>query len=235
MFTLVGQGDNNLLSEPYAVPPRYISSVPAPTEPAGASATWEERREVCRTIETEDLPHRQLHEHHDHPHPYHHHPHLHHMGPLSPTTFSATKLHRDSNLLPKINNIVIPKTHKYKYLGVILTDQLTWTEHIKYAISKSQGIKNKLFPLLTRTSPLSAANKVRLVKAFILPVITYAAVITCNTTKQNLNRLSSFYNKCVRLATSTNKLVSLREIREYHKVLTIHEFIRKLTVAISSS
>ncbi|KAG8238954.1 hypothetical protein J437_LFUL018763 [Ladona fulva] len=75
---------HKLLSEPYAVPAQYISSVPAPIEPAGTPATWEERREVYRTIETEDLPHRQLHEHRDHPHPYHHHPHLHHMGPLSP-------------------------------------------------------------------------------------------------------------------------------------------------------
>ncbi|KAG8233810.1 hypothetical protein J437_LFUL008030 [Ladona fulva] len=64
------------------------------------------------------------------------------------------------------------------YLGVILSVDMKWNKHAAYAITKANKTK---YPLISKKSPLHNNIKVRLVKGFILPILTYAAVIVFNT------------------------------------------------------
>ena len=119
---------------------------------------------------------------------------------------------------PVLNGNIIPTVSEQKLLGILLTNKLQWTKHINATIGKAIAAKHKLWPILNPKCKLDQRTKIRLVQAFILPILSYASPITCNTTALNLNKLIQCYKRCIRLATSTNKLVPITEIHQYHKI-----------------
>lgn len=125
------------------------------------------------------------------------------------------------------DNTIIPRSNESKFLGIILNDSLSWTSHIKYSLQKAQYSKFKLFPLLQKKSPLSSYTKIRLINSFILPLLTYGSILTFNTPQYNINKIEKFYNRCIRLATTTNKLIPLKEIKKHHQLTSVSNLVAK--------
>ena len=92
--------------------------------------------------------------------------------------------------LPKlsINNQEIKRASYTKFLGVLLNENLSWKEHLKYTenkIAKSIGLMCKAKPLLDKDSLLS------LYFSYIYSYINYANLAWASTHKTNLKKVHS--------------------------------------------
>ena len=92
--------------------------------------------------------------------------------------------------LPKlsINNQEIKRTSYTKFLGVLLDENLSWKEHLKYTqnkIAKSIGLMYKAKPFLDKDSLLS------LYFSGIHSYINYANLAWASTQETNLKKIYS--------------------------------------------
>lgn len=60
-----------------------------------------------------------------------------------------------------------------KYLGVIMDENITFSNHIKETKKKTTQLKGRIYPLIGRKSKTSIENKIRVAKTIIIPTITY--------------------------------------------------------------
>lgn len=111
---------------------------------------------------------------------------------------SAQNLMRlDLNTLPQvvINETAIPFTKSTKNLGVRITDDLSWNNHVSNICSRVHGVLNRL---RFRTYYLSSSLKKQLVAAFILPHFDYACSVYCDLTGYLDLKLARLFNILVR-------------------------------------
>lgn len=104
------------------------------------------------------------------------------------------KLLRQVNL--KIKDENIERTGHYKYLGVVINENLTWSDHVDLICSK---VSNRL-RMIKRIKHL-LANKSRdiIFNTIVLPIFGYADVVWGNRFNCTLtNRLQIFQNKAVK-------------------------------------
>mgnify|MGYP003529796334 FL=1 len=83
---------------------------------------------------------------------------------------------------------------EFRYLGHIITDQLTDDSDIKREV-RNMYIRTNI--LIRRFSRCSTVVKLRLFKSFVLCV--YGCALWNNHTKASVNKFSSCYNKCVKM------------------------------------
>lgn len=93
------------------------------------------------------------------------------------------------------NNIRLQEVENYKYLGLWISNKLSWTKHIDNITARS--LRKLLF--LRRSLKLSTPN-VRLLayNAIIRPIIEYAVVIWDPFTKSDINKLERLQKKAAR-------------------------------------
>lgn len=149
--------------------------------------------------------------------------------------------HRRSNYAPsvyKINNCIISNVHSFKYLGLHLSQDLSWTDHVTHIINSA----NKMLGYLRRNL-FMAQPHVRLLayKTLVRPKLEYACAIfdphQSNLTKalQSVqNRSARFilseysYHTSVSSLTSKLDLVPLASRRRISRLCLYHRFFHTM-------
>lgn len=125
-----------------------------------------------------------------------------------------------------------------KYLGVVLDSKLLFKHHIDHIISKANGITfKKLYCLIGRKSRVSVDCKIRLFKAVIRPILSYACPVFVNCAKSHLNKIQTFQNKVLRIMLNVkwSDFIPNEKIHMDGKIPEILPFFIKITNKFYSS
>ena len=112
--------------------------------------------------------------------------------------------------LPKlsINNQEIKRASYTKFLGVLLDENLSWKEHLKYTenkIAKSSGLMYKAKSFLDKDSLLS------LYFSYIHSYINYANLAWASTHKTNLEKIHSQQKHALRIVYNKDRYYHTKE------------------------
>lgn len=120
-----------------------------------------------------------------------------------------------------------------KYLGVSIDSRLSFAGHVQTKLRQARGVRAKIFPLISRRSPLSLRTKLTLYLLLIRTVFTYAAPawwpLLSATTKR---KLEQFQNSSVRILSNSPWFVCNRAIRTGLRLQTVEEFVFRLSVGL---
>ena len=103
--------------------------------------------------------------------------------------------------LPKIftaERTEIKKTASYKYLGIIVEENLTFKLHIDRLVSK---LKLKLCFFFRNKSCFSLQVRNHLISTTFLPLLDYGDLLYMNTPDQYLRKLDTVYHSALRFVT----------------------------------
>lgn len=95
----------------------------------------------------------------------------------------------------KINNNIVTEATEYKYLGVTITNKLTWSSHIENICSAATR-KLGLLRHKLRNAPSNA--KLLAYRSFVLPKIEYASVVWDPYYQKDKHRLEMVQRRAVR-------------------------------------
>ena len=97
-----------------------------------------------------------------------------------------------------INNESINRVLSTKFLGVIIDDKLSWTQHIFYiskVISRNTGVMSKLRSFLPSVTLTSLYN------TLILPYLNYCNIVWACTSTNKLHSLMIIQKRAIRICT----------------------------------
>lgn len=110
-------------------------------------------------------------------------------------SMTITRKRQPLNFSYSINGHSLPSVQSYKYLGVQLTSDLKWNEHVSFL---QQRATQKLMYLKRSLSKATPEIKLLAYKTFILPILEYASVVWDPYTQININKLESVLRKAIR-------------------------------------
>lgn len=113
--------------------------------------------------------------------------------------FFPNRLIKTPDFRIRLHGQRIPWVRSTKYLGVILDDRLTFSNHIKIVRNRAAFFLGRLFPLLNSSSKLSLNNKLTIYKTCIRPVMTYASVAFAHI-PSGLGSFQKLQNRFIRKA-----------------------------------
>ena len=137
-----------------------------------------------------------------------------------------------------MNAVTINEVQHHKHLGVILSNDGTWHEHINLITSKAWQkiyVMRKLKFMLDRDS----LNKIYI--SFVRPTLEYANIVWDNCTQYETNAIERIQIEAARIVTGATRLVSLdmlsketgweslRDRRYKHKMCQFYKMINDLT------
>lgn len=96
----------------------------------------------------------------------------------------------------KLGNESVEVVQEYTYLGFVLDEHLTFSNHISYLIRSSVA---KVYTLAKIRRFIDCDTAVTVFKSFILPKLEYGDVFCCGGTKKLLSRLQVVMNKALRI------------------------------------
>ena len=127
------------------------------------------------------------------------------------------------NALLKIDGTAIECVSKTKFLGVIVDDKFSWSDHISVVnnkISKSLGMMYKAKFLLNEKCMLMLYN------SLILPYLDYCCEIWGNTYKSNLSKIIVSQKKAIRyIANSHSHKAHTNPLFHKYKCLKFNDLI----------
>ena len=135
----------------------------------------------------------------------------------------------DLNL--KVGNKKIERVSSMKYLGIILDENLSFTEHIKYIFNKST---KKLGILRRAREYLDQKTSILLFKSLIVPYLDYCDTVYMCGSSVDLKQLQLIQNSACQIILKVPKetgittmhdelkLMQLSERREYHLLVECH-------------
>ena len=125
-----------------------------------------------------------------------------------------------------LNNEVIHRVKKAKFLGVLLDDNLTWSfhiNHIRSKIAKGMGIIKKARKYFDPKTLLS------LYYSFIYPYITYCIEVWGTAFKSYLDSISKIQRKVIRVIFSLSYRKNVQEYFIQANILDIHQLYILIT------
>ena len=137
-----------------------------------------------------------------------------------------------------MNTVYINEVQHHKHLGIILSNDGTWHEHINLITSKAWQkiyVMRKLKFMLDRDS----LNKIYI--SFVRPTLEYANIVWDNCTQYEANAIEKIQTEAARVVTGATRLVSLdmlsketgweslRDRRYKHKMCQFYKMINDLT------
>lgn len=157
---------------------------------------------------------------------------------LSKTCYMTfpSNLHCENGL--SVNGVSIEKVATFKYLGVLLDDELNWCPHIDQIYYKLVKFTSIFYKLRDKLPKFILKN---IYFAFIHPHIMYAVEIYANTCKTYLNKLTKLNNKLLRIlqnkpfATPTSELylnystLPVTDLHLQQLLIFVHKFIHHPT------
>lgn len=102
----------------------------------------------------------------------------------------------DANI--SINHVPIERVHSTKFLGVVIDDKLSWTQHISHIskiTSRNTGIMSKLRSFLPSVAMVSLYNTLS------LPYLNYCNIVWACTSTSKLHSPMIIQKRAIRLAT----------------------------------
>ena len=138
--------------------------------------------------------------------------------------FDPIKRHKVTNHsfdLPPLllNNHQIERVHMVRYLGILIDDKLSWTEHINYLINRVSSICGILY----RTNQFLPMNcKKNIFYALVYSVIIYCIEVYGNVNKTILNPLLVKYNRLLRLLLHKPRRTRLYDLYSSFDTLPIN-------------
>lgn len=123
----------------------------------------------------------------------------------------------------KINNIQIEHVTKMKYLGLVIDNLLSWSEHINY-------ISGKILPMMSalykNRSYLSHKSKLNVYNAFVLSRFRYLIPVwgTCGII--NYNSMQVLQNKILKVIFNYDPLTHTVDLYENLKVWQLHKVLK---------
>ena len=121
-----------------------------------------------------------------------------------------------------INKISIPRVSSLKFLGIIISSNLSWKEHIVFIakkISRSLGIINKLKSLFLITNSII----LNLYYTLIYPYLIYCVIIWGKNIKSHISILSKCQNSFIRILLSLPKSSHTSSYLHSYKILSIQQ------------
>lgn len=116
-----------------------------------------------------------------------------------------------------------------KYLGVTLDRKLSWTAHLDITLRKAVARKAQLYPLLNPKSKINPHTALRIYKATILPILTYACPVWSGArNKQKLKNLQVIQNKVLRAITKVPRGTRITKLHKDLNMPMVNEVITKL-------
>lgn len=119
-----------------------------------------------------------------------------------------------------INGRCLSAVNCYKYLGLIITSDLRWNEHITFIEKKAM---KKLGYL--RRSLRQSTQEIKLLayKTYIRPLLEYACVVWDPYTKKNIDKLENLQRKSARfIFRSYNRLTSVTALLQTANLEALH-------------
>ena len=98
-----------------------------------------------------------------------------------------------------LDGLQLEQVRHYKYLGVIVNDNLTWSDHIDSVTARSR----RLLGFLYRTfySHCGKVAFVRLYRSLVLPILDYASIVWDPHLVKDIKQLESVQTFACRVAT----------------------------------
>ena len=130
----------------------------------------------------------------------------------------SNKTSADLNLC--LNGKNIERVSHFKYLGVIIDEELKWSVHIDN-IYRNLIKFTSIFYRLRDKLPVSMLKD--MYYAFVYTHILYGIELYANTTNTNLNKLITLHNKLLRILQSKPRTTHTRQLYLNYNVLPIPE------------
>ena len=140
-----------------------------------------------------------------------------------------------------MDDVKLLRESSYKYLGVIIDDQLTWNQHIDHIISKIKRFIGIFFRLRNKLSSVCLKD---LFFALIYPHLLYGVEIYSTANKSVLNRLNICINRilrtlqCAPLSTPVTSLyknynlLPITEMRKFQILCVVYKCVNMLDVPL---
>jgi hypothetical protein len=114
---------------------------------------------------------------------------------------SAKRLHTIENFEISINGQRIKRVFKYKYLGVVMDDCLSWRDHVHHVLMKTSA-KVGMLRRLRNDISMHTANIVY--KSYVLPALDYCDTVRncCNTGDEE--KLERIQRRAARIVMKVN-------------------------------
>ena len=121
-----------------------------------------------------------------------------------------------------MNNQTIEFVKDYKFLRIILQNNLSWnlqTNKIIKILSRNLGIITRVAYFLPKRTLIT------LYYAFIFSHLNYCNIIWINSTKSNLNKLRRIQNRCIKII-SKHDTIEREELYKKYKILPIEKLYK---------
>ena len=138
----------------------------------------------------------------------------------------------------------LSQVHLTKFLGVVINDKLTWTDHISSitkTTSRNTGVLSKLRWFLPPSALLSIYN------TLILPYLNYSNIVWARSSNSQLHSLLMIQKRAVRICTLSSprdhsaplfaklNTLTLTDINKLQTGIFMYRYIHKLLPQIFSS
>ena len=134
---------------------------------------------------------------------------------LNPTKTKSMLIHSSKKVVDRLQlnlkSTPIEQVHTFKFLGVVVNDTLTWTDHIDMECKK---VSRKLNLLRRLSWFLPRSLLLLFLKSYILPQFDYCDVVWCGCTKSESTRLESLLNFACRTVLRRSKHSSASAARQ---------------------
>ncbi|KAF4531583.1 hypothetical protein B566_EDAN017809 [Ephemera danica] len=126
-------------------------------------------------------------------------------------------------LAGKFNGEEIKQVKTAKYLGVTLDLKLSWSAHLEGTVRKAVALMAQLYPLLIPKSKINPKRAIRIYKATIFFIITYACPVW-----RGAQIKANIQNKTLRSITRVLRENRITMVHENLKIPMVNEIISKL-------
>ena len=157
------------------------------------------------------------------------------IGKTCYMTFGKARRLSDFNIM--INDKAIKRVHTYKYLGLVLDDNLTFNQHIDHV----KKMIRPFIPLMWKKGRyITVSKRKQIYFAYVQSHIQYMLPIYSVGSKKKLGQLQRLQNRCVKAAfrltrfTPTTYLYSttilpVEKLAVVERVMYIHKIVKSLT------
>ena len=137
-----------------------------------------------------------------------------------------------------MNNQPLQSVNAHKHLGLIISNNGSWHDHIDYIVKKAY---NRLNILRKNRMILDRFTLEKLYMAFIRPLLEYADVVWDNNNQTLINKLENVQLDAARIITGGTKLTSIQKLyeetrweslatrRKNHKLVLFYKMFNKTT------
>jgi hypothetical protein len=132
--------------------------------------------------------------------------------------FSKSKV-LSANLLPlTINNTVIDRVYSLKFLGIVIDDKLSWSEHIKYIRGK---ISRSIGMLSCARKNLDRKTLIQLYYAFIYPYLSYCIDVWGHCSQQLFFSVFKTQKRALRIISFSKRLAHTEPLFKSFEILPL--------------